>query len=617
MRWRRPSGLLLLALVLAGLLGLLATLQWQWLGQISAAERGRMHHTLRRQANEFAEDFDREITRAYFWFQMEHVWFQVDRLAGRSTRAAAPAKLYEGWFRTSPYPGLIKTIYQVTRDSADNLHSLRLARYDRQDATFVSLETWPRELEALQARLSAAALLEPPGDDVNDRAGRTGHVVPSIPAIVIPRPPFEIRRAPGAGPASGLEVTIAVLDMEYIKRELLPALAERHFTNDLTTRSETTTPAPGHRFEYRVAVIDRLTQTLIYCSAEDRALCRFDEPDYAEDMLEVRVRDFNRFVVDNRLRPPLPPGEHSAYKLSLMRRRSPGHGPEVRPRADGPWQVALRHQSGSLEIAVAQARQRNLFVSFGVLLLLATSIGLVLISTGRARYLAARQLEFVAGVSHELRTPLAVIRSAAENLADGVVAEAEQVRRYGTLIASEGRRLTQMVEQVMEFAGIATGRRQLDLRPVDVQAVIDDALAACQPLAREQGCRIDVDLPSELPTVIADAEALSRSVQNLLSNAIKYGSSGAWVGLTAEVGNHGRPEVRVNVTDRGPGIAAEDLPHIFEPFYRGRGVENGRVHGSGLGLSLVARIMEQHRGKVTVRSEPHNATTFTLHVPAA
>jgi signal transduction histidine kinase len=613
MRWRRPSGLLVLALVLAGLLGLLATLQWQWLGQISAAERGRMHHTLRRQANEFAEDFDREITRAYFWLQMDHVWRQVDRLAARSARPTAPAKPYEGWFRTSPYPGLIKTIYQVTREGTG---VLRLARYNRQDATFVSLETWPRELESLQARLAAAVQARAPGVDVRAPAPRIGRVVPSIPAIVIPRPPIELRREPSAGAPMGLEVAIAVLDMEYIQRELLPTLAERHFTTDVATQSDAASAAGG-RFEYRVAVIDRRTQALIYCSAQDRAQCRFEEPDYAEDMLEIRVRDFNRFVVDNRLRPSLPSGEADAYKLSLMRRRAAGHGPPPGPRPDGPWRVALKHQSGSLEIAVAQARQRNLFVSFGVLLLLTTSIGLVLISTGRARYLAARQMEFVAGVSHELRTPLAVIRSAAENLADGVVAEAGQVRRYGTLIASEGRRLTQMVEQVMEFAGIATGRRQLDLRPVDVQAVIDDALAACQPLAREQGCTIDVDLPTELPTVIADAEALSRSVQNLLSNAIKYGGSGAWVGLTAEVGNHGRAEVRVNVTDRGPGIPAEDLPHIFEPFYRGRRVQNGRVHGSGLGLSLVARIMEQHRGKVTVRSEPHSATTFTLHVPAA
>ncbi|MPZ20344.1 MAG: hypothetical protein GEV06_20870 [Luteitalea sp.] len=612
MRWRRPSGLLVLALVLAGLLGLLATLQWQWLGQISASERGRMHHTLRRQANEFAEDFDREITRAYFWLQMDHVWLQVDRLAAQTT----PAKPFEGWFRTSPYPGLIKTIYQVTRAETGDL---RLARYNRQDATFVSLDAWPRELEVLQARLAAEKMTRPLGVDVRGRKPRIGlgHVAPSIPAIVIPRPPIEFRRESRAGEPIGFELTIAVLDMDYIRRELLPTLAERHFTTDVATRPDSAAPAPGNRFEYRVAVIDRRTETLIYCSAEDSAQCRFEEPDYAEDMLEIRVRDFNRFVVDDRLRPPLPPGEASAYKLSLMRRRAADHGAKPRPRADGPWEVALKHQSGSLEIAVAQARQRNLVVSFGVLLLLATSIGLVLISTGRARSLAARQVEFVAGVSHELRTPLAVIRSAAENLADGVVAEAGQVRRYGTLIASEGRRLTQMVEQVMEFAGIATGRRQLDLRPIDVQGVIDDALAACQPLAREQGCTIDVDLPSALPTVVADAEALSRSVQNLLSNAIKYSGSGAWVGLTAEVGNHGRSEVRVNVTDRGPGIFAEDLPHIFEPFYRGRSVQNGQVHGSGLGLSLVARIMEQHRGKVTVRSEPHSATTFTLHVPAA
>ncbi|MPY87336.1 MAG: hypothetical protein GEU99_05395 [Luteitalea sp.] len=600
MRWQRPSGLLVLALVLAALLGLLATLQWHWLGQISASERGRMQHTLRRQANEFAEDFDREITRAYIWLQMDPVWLQVDRLAAQAARATVPAKPFERWFSSSPHPELVKTIYQVALGRAGEP---RLTRYDRQKAAFVSLETWPQELEMLQPRLATAAQLERLVE-APVQGPPMGRVEPSIPALVIPYPPIVLRNQAGERSLTELVLTLAVLDKNYIQRELLPALAERHFS------------ANG-RFGYRVAVIARRTRELIYCSAAETPQCRFDDPDDAEDMFEIRVRDFNRFVVDDRLRTPLSAGEASAFRLSPVRRRVLAGRDALRARVPGPWEVALKHQSGSLETVVASTRQRNLFVSFGVLLLLAMSMGLILISTGRARSLAARQMEFVAGVSHELRTPLAVIGSAAENLADGVVADAGHVRRYGTLIASEGRRLTQMVEQVMEFAGIATGRRQLDLRPVAVPAVIDDALAACQPLAREQGCRITVELPSGLPTVIADAAALSRSVQNLLSNAIKYGGSGGSVGLTAEIGNHGGPEVRVNVLDYGPGIAAQDLPHIFEPFYRGRDVQNGHVHGSGLGLSLVARIMAQHRGRVTVRSAPDHGTTFTLHIPAA
>src|SRR6185295_19784942 len=104
--------------------------------------------------------------------------------------------------------------------------------------------------------------------------------------------------------------------------------------------------------------------------------------------------------------------------------------------------------------------------------------GLLVISTRRAQHLAQQQMEFVSAVTHELRTPLAVIRSAGENLADGVIDERGQVQRYGALIAGEGRRLTEMVEQVLEFAGAQSGRKNYELRPLEPERVIDDALAA-------------------------------------------------------------------------------------------------------------------------------------------
>ena len=187
------------------------------------------------------------------------------------------------------------------------------------------------------------------------------------------------------------------------------------------------------------------------------------------------------------------------------------------------WQVHLLHGAGSLDAAVARAQSRNLLVSFGVLLLLGASMTLVLISSARAERLAAQQMEFVAGVSHELRTPLAVIRSAAENLADGIVDDGQQVKRYGQLIAGEGRRLTQMVEQVMMFAGFQAGRPGFDVRPVEIAPVVEDALSAVAPMVREQDAEIVLDVAPTLPRVMADPSAVGRALQNLLQNALKYG----------------------------------------------------------------------------------------------
>ena len=159
---------------------------------------------------------------------------------------------------------------------------------------------------------------------------------------------------------------------------------------------------------------------------------------------------------------------------------------------------------------------------------------MVLVSTGRARRLAAQQMEFVAGVSHELRTPLAVIRSAGENLADGIVAEPKQVKKYGDVIASEGRRLTQMVEQIMDFAGFESGRATLDVRPAEVGGVIEEALRAAAPHLREHGVAIDQQTPPALPLVLVDPGAVSRSLQNLIVNALKYGGTPPQVALSRQ-----------------------------------------------------------------------------------
>ena len=123
------------------------------------------------------------------------------------------------------------------------------------------------------------------------------------------------------------------------------------------------------------------------------------------------------------------------------------------------------------------ARRRNLLVSSSILALLGVSVGFLVVTTRRAQELARQQMEFVAAVSHELRTPLAVIRSAADNLADGVVHDDAQVRKYGELVRGEGRRLTEMVEQILEFAGIQSGQRSFALRPVALDPLLQEVVA--------------------------------------------------------------------------------------------------------------------------------------------
>jgi signal transduction histidine kinase len=128
---------------------------------------------------------------------------------------------------------------------------------------------------------------------------------------------------------------------------------------------------------------------------------------------------------------------------------------------------------------------------------------------------------------------------------------------------------------------------------------------------------IAVDVPDGLPPITGDEGALRRALQNLIANAVKYGSDGRWIGLSARRSlARGADEVHIAVSDRGRGIDADDLAHIFEPFYRGRYAIERQIHGNGLGLSLVRRIAEAHDGRVTVTSTPGEGTTFTMQLPA-
>jgi signal transduction histidine kinase len=106
-------------------------------------------------------------------------------------------------------------------------------------------------------------------------------------------------------------------------------------------------------------------------------------------------------------------------------------------------------------------------------------------------------------------------------------------------------------------------------------------------------------------------------VQNLVANALKYGAAGGWVGVTVDAsGSRRGREVRITVSDKGPGVAPEDLPHIFDAFYRGRRAVADQVQGNGLGLHLVKRIAEAHGGRVTVRTAPGEGASFTIHIPS-
>jgi signal transduction histidine kinase len=233
--------------------------------------------------------------------------------------------------------------------------------------------------------------------------------------------------------------------------------------------------------------------------------------------------------------------------------------------------------------------------------------------------LAKMQMDFVASVSHELRTPLAVICASAQNIADGVVDEKEQLAKYGSVIRHHSRQLTELVNQILLFASTHEGRNRYVLRPLQASAIIESVLTNTRELAEEAGFVVEQNIEPDLPPVMGDFSAVCQCLQNLVLNAVKYGGSHPSIAIRAfrgkAEGQH-PAEVRISVEDHGIGIDSAELQQIFEPFYRSPVVTAAQIHGTGLGLPLAKGIAEAMGGRISVISKVGVGSRFTLHLPA-
>ncbi len=286
----------------------------------------------------------------------------------------------------------------------------------------------------------------------------------------------------------------------------------------------------------------------------------------------------------------------------------------------------LYEQQASQRLANVDATSRRTVVKvIGVLgIALAFAIASVwAIQRSRMRtaiHLAKLQMEFVALVSHELRTPLAVISSAADNIADGLVNGKEDLRRYGSVIQNQSRQVTELVNQILLFASTNDQKNRYMLRSLTPSEIIDAAVDKTGIMLQEAGFQLEQHISTDLPYVKGDLSALSQCLQNLIVNAVKYSGEGRWIGIRAFVhdsGDANSKEVRIAVQDRGIGIGQSEITHIFEPFYRTAEASAAQIHGTGLGLSLAKNIAEAMGGRLSAVSEVSVGSVFTLHLPIA
>ena len=598
--WQLPA-----TVVLVVLLATLATFQYRWLGEVSEAERARMRDSLRTRATDFTQEFDREITRLYLGFHIESDLLEKD-----------PANaLADALVRMQSGPASVGLVKEVFLLDARAPNAAPMQRLDAASRTLQPAE-WPAAMEAWRRRTEhvpplASGMLPP--------IFMTDAVDADTPALVIPVP--RMKRIDEGGrstftivpdPAGMTRAIVVWLDADRLQRQLLHPLVAKYF-------------GAGDASEYVVSIVKREDPSRVVYASPSDAHIDDTSADVTTGLFDLRMDEVNRLAAALDVKFGRPRGgpipdrvATDRVAITIVRRAAAGDGSRVLIAGgdgQGAWQVRVRHRSGSLEAIVTQSRRRNLAISLGVLGLLGASFILVIAAAQRQQRLARQQMEFVAAVSHELRTPLAVICSAGENLADGVVAESQQVKRYGSLIGTEGRRLGDMVERVLQFAGISSGSHTQARVELDLARVIADAVNGVVADARDHGVTVTVRPHDALTPIIGDADALRSALQNIVGNAIKYSPGGGTVDVTADVLHEGGV-VRIRVADRGLGIDTSDLPHIFKPFYRGRRAVDAQVRGTGVGLSVVLHVVQSHGGDVHVESRAGEGTTVTVLLPA-
>jgi len=277
------------------------------------------------------------------------------------------------------------------------------------------------------------------------------------------------------------------------------------------------------------------------------------------------------------------------------------------------WYISLQGDFASPEKWARANFAYNMTLSAVLAAVLLGGIALTIRTALREMKLSAMKNEFVSNVSHELRTPLSSIRVFGEFMRRGRVKDQEKVREYGSYIETESRRLTQLINNILDFSRIESGRKVYIFEDADLEEILAGTLATFTVRLRDKGFDVSYLGPDEpLPEIEVDPNAIDRAVANLLDNAVKYSDGDRAIQVTLDRTNG---EAIISVTDHGIGIARDEQEKIFERFHR---VSTGLVHdvkGSGLGLSLVRHIAESHGGKVTVESEVGKGSTFTIHLP--
>jgi signal transduction histidine kinase len=569
------------------LIAVLALLQYRWINQVSQATSLRLADSLQRSMIEWHQELFRDLSQICFVFALD----------SENTTLSDSERFSHSllqWKSITAYPDLIANLYIIGPSSTGP----ELLRFNPDKERFEA-ESWPANLSVVYDELSPSAAH--PATLLRQKHLVSGYYPggpisgwqfePSAPALLHP-----ITRLHGEAPDVHRWILIEI-NSEVLRNRVMTDLAQRYFEGT-------------DGLDFQVAVLAGNPKQVVYSSDSGFGSQEIVDADGTMNVFG-RGRDNTLAalapVFQNTRADRMSAAAFDVLWFPLFSDAPP----------DNDWQLLVRHRRGGpLGAFTAELHQRDLALSFGILVLLLLSMLMLLISTRRAQHLARLQMEFVATVSHELRTPLTVIGTAADNITSGVVESRTQIMQYGSLIQAHTRQLSALVEQVLTFAASRQERQQYHLHALNVTELIQSALVHATELSGFSPVTAEQEIEPDLPPVWGDANAVSQCLQNLINNAIKYGGKEKWIGIRAKLDPTVR-EVEISICDHGLGIAPADLPHIFEPFYRSSLVISEQIRGTGLGLALAKGIAEAMKGQLMVSSVLGKGSAFTLRLPCA
>jgi signal transduction histidine kinase len=282
-------------------------------------------------------------------------------------------------------------------------------------------------------------------------------------------------------------------------------------------------------------------------------------------------------------------------------------GPE--PARD--WTVRVSVGNDASLAAANRGAVRTLALLAVAAAIALTALALTVRAARAAGELANLQSEFVSAVSHEMKTPLSLITLASDTLAGGRYQSSNTIREYGEMLAHEAHQLTRLIDNVLCYARLHDRATRPAIEATDILDLVEESVNRFRLQCNALAFDVRLQLPLEVPAVLADRSMLQQAIDNLIDNAVKHGESGRQL-IVKVFADEDR--VHIQVGDAGQGIPSDEIPRVFDKFYRGTGAKQ---RGSGLGLAIVRQIVQEHRGRIAIHTEAGKGTTVDISLPIA